>query len=103
MKPITRVPGYRWSEAERISWLETENARLTAEVERLERELEARVGVVCNMSANSEPSAHNGMLTDGFGNWFRDTCPDCGAEMQVVRPGDIRCSEECYVKKEADE
>ena len=35
-------------------------------------------------------------ITDGFGSYWPSKCPDCGAPMQVVRPGDCRCSAECY-------
>lgn len=34
-------------------------------------------------------------IDDGCGNYWPDKCPDCGADMQVVRPGDCRCSKEC--------
>ena len=34
-------------------------------------------------------------IDDGCGNFWPDKCPDCGADMQVVRPGDCRCSNEC--------
>lgn len=34
-------------------------------------------------------------IDDGCGNFWPDVCPDCGAPMQVVRPGDCRCSNEC--------
>jgi len=35
-------------------------------------------------------------ITDGFGSYWPSKCPNCGAPMQVVRPGDCRCSAECY-------
>ena len=34
-------------------------------------------------------------LSDGFGSTWPAACPNCGAPMQVVRPGDCRCSAEC--------
>jgi len=43
-----------------------------------------------------------GYLTDGFGNYWDKYCPKCGAEMVVVRPGDARCSKECYRKRPND-
>lgn len=36
-------------------------------------------------------------ITDGFGNWWPKWCPDCGAPMLVVRPGEARCSSECWI------
>jgi len=39
-------------------------------------------------------------VSDGFGSTWPATCPRCGAPMQVVRPGDCRCSAECYRDKE---
>lgn len=41
-----------------------------------------------------------GYITDGFGCYWKKDCPDCGAPMQVIRPGDCRCSAECYSKGE---
>lgn len=40
------------------------------------------------------------LIDDGFGNYWPDKCPDCGADMHVIRPGDCRCSAECYLDKE---
>lgn len=34
-------------------------------------------------------------IDDGCGNFWPDKCPDCGSPMQVVRPGDCRCSNGC--------
>lgn len=34
-------------------------------------------------------------ISDGFGSTWPARCPDCGAPMQIVRPGDARCSAEC--------
>jgi hypothetical protein len=39
-------------------------------------------------------------IEDGFGGRWSATCPRCGAPMQVVRPGDCRCSAECYIGEE---
>ena len=33
-----------------------------------------------------------GMITDGFGNVYPKHCVKCGAPMQIIRPGDCRCS-----------
>ncbi len=41
-------------------------------------------------------------IDDGFGNYYPATCPDCGAPMQIVRPGDSRCSKECYMEAQHD-
>ena len=38
-------------------------------------------------------------ITDGFGNYWPAKCAKCGAPMQVLRPGDARCSDECYLKE----
>ena len=35
------------------------------------------------------------ILDDGFGNWFDRYCPDCGAEVEVVRPGKVQCTAGC--------
>ena len=34
-------------------------------------------------------------IADGFGSTWPAACPNCGAPMQVVRPGDARCSAVC--------
>lgn len=34
-------------------------------------------------------------IADGFGNTFPRWCPDCGAEMEIVRPGKVQCSNAC--------
>ena len=41
-------------------------------------------------------------IADGFGNEWPATCPRCGAPMQVVRPGDARCSAECCYRDKED-
>jgi hypothetical protein len=71
---------------------------LRAEVARLEQKLAEAASL---MSANGWEWPHDltptsNLLTDGFGNYWSQNCPDCGAPMQVVRPGDARCSAECY-------
>jgi hypothetical protein len=38
----------------------------------------------------------NCFITDGFGAYWLRWCEDCGAEMHIMRPGDARCSNECY-------
>ena len=35
-------------------------------------------------------------IDDGFGNSWNAECQNCGAPMQIIRPGDARCSDECY-------
>lgn len=35
------------------------------------------------------------MLEDGFGNHWSKDCPNCGSEMEVVRPGKVQCSKDC--------
>jgi hypothetical protein len=39
---------------------------------------------------------NNEYIHDGFGACWPRWCEDCGAEMHVMRPGDARCSNECY-------
>jgi hypothetical protein len=34
-------------------------------------------------------------IDDGHGNAWDRWCPDCGAEMEIVRPGKVQCSEGC--------
>jgi len=34
------------------------------------------------------------MLSDGFGNSWSRWC-DCGAELEIVRPGKVQCSVNC--------
>ncbi len=36
-------------------------------------------------------------ITDCMGNYFGRWCPRCGAEMEIVRPGKVQCSESCDV------
>ena len=38
----------------------------------------------------------DGTITDGFGSVWSAVCPDCGGDMVVMRPGDARCSRECW-------
>lgn len=38
-------------------------------------------------------------ITDGFGRYWPAYCPECGAAMAVVRPGDARCSAECWLQE----
>lgn len=35
-------------------------------------------------------------LEDGFGNYFHNKCQNCGAEVEIVRPGKVQCSEGCW-------
>lgn len=44
------------------------------------------------------PNKNLGWITDDCGNYWPDVCPDCGSPMQVIRPGDCRCSNECDLK-----
>ena len=32
-------------------------------------------------------------LDDGFGNKWVNECYECGAELQIVRPGKVQCTE----------
>lgn len=41
-----------------------------------------------------------GCITDGFGNVYPKFCEGCGAPNVIVRPGDCRCSKECYNRGE---
>lgn len=34
-------------------------------------------------------------INDGHGNYWDKWCPDCGAEMEIVRPGKVQCSKGC--------
>ena len=38
-------------------------------------------------------------LDDGFGNLFAAKCQTCGAPMEIVRPGEARCSAECWMER----
>jgi hypothetical protein len=38
-------------------------------------------------------------ITDGFGQFYPKYCEGCGAENQIVRPGDCRCGAGCYITK----
>jgi hypothetical protein len=37
-------------------------------------------------------------ITDGY-SWYPRYCPDCGAPMVIVRPGDCRCGADCQMDK----
>ena len=50
-----------------------------------------------------DKSKERTFITDGFGNYWDKYCPDCGAEMMVMRPGEARCSEECDLDRENQE
>lgn len=50
---------------------------------------------------NTQPI--DGYITDGYGCYWPDKCLTCGAPMQVIRPGDCRCSAECYNKREEEQ
>jgi hypothetical protein len=39
-------------------------------------------------------------ITDDFGNYWINKCPDCGGPMQIIRPGDCRCQNECWLTDE---
>lgn len=39
-------------------------------------------------------------IDDGFGNVWNKICHNCGAELEVVRPGKVQCSEGCKQKPE---
>ena len=41
-------------------------------------------------------------ITDCMGNYFGRWCPNCGSEMEVVRPGKVQCSQSCD-RQEASE
>ena len=43
----------------------------------------------------NEAIADKCIIDDGFGNYWYRWCSDCGAEMQIIRPGEARCSDEC--------
>lgn len=47
----------------------------------------------------TRPAAPEKYVTDGFDNFWPKQCLRCGAPMQIVRPGDCRCSAECYLGK----
>jgi len=49
---------------------------------------------------NRDTPAATDWLTGGCGNLWPARCPDCGAAMQIVRPGDCRCEAECWLSKE---
>ena len=52
------------------------------------------------ISANDGISTNGeNYVTDEYSYWPAK-CAKCGAPMQVVRPGDARCSDECYLRKE---
>lgn len=35
-------------------------------------------------------------IDDGFGNVWSIVCPDCGGDMEIVRPGQVQCKRECW-------
>lgn len=38
------------------------------------------------------------MIDDGFGNYYPKYCLNCGAELEIVRPGKVQCSESCHLE-----
>lgn len=69
------------------------------------------IGVDCNPVAVDEPDAverivgtirtreKDKYIDDGFGNRWNRLCPNCGAELEIVRPGKVQCSEGCKQKE----
>lgn len=53
-----------------------------------------------DMMAKTQIQLDAEYILDGFGGRWPVDCPACGAPMQVIRPGDARCSAECYIKSE---
>ena len=43
-----------------------------------------------------KPGRWDGEIEDGFENVWSAVCPNCGGDMRVMRPGDARCSRECW-------
>lgn len=37
-------------------------------------------------------------IEDGFGNAWSAVCPDCGGDLEVVRPGKVQCSRACWFR-----
>ena len=40
-------------------------------------------------------------IKDGYGNTWSAKCPECGGLMQVVRPGEARCKNECWTEEQS--
>jgi hypothetical protein len=57
-----------------------------------EEEIQDTIYVV---DINGPGVSYHKFITDGFGSWWNARCPDCGNEMQIMRPGDCRCVN-CY-------
>ena len=60
-------------------------------------------GFLCIDGIDYANSCGTELITDDCGNYWDKYCIDCGAEMMVMRPGDARCSAECYRDKENQE
>jgi hypothetical protein len=55
--------------------------------------------LVCEMEASRKALKLDEWITDGFGQFYPKYCEGCGAENQIVRPGDCRCGAGCYITK----
>jgi hypothetical protein len=64
-------------------------------------ELEALKTRLAEMEASRKALKLDEWITDGFGQFYQKYCEGCGAENQIVRPGDCRCSQECFRDKRA--
>lgn len=66
----------------------------SAEQEQNKADSESKGSDCYGSSAHSERSpSQPGVLDDGFGNYWSKVCSECGKEtMQIVRPGDARCT-----------
>ncbi|MEP0825824.1 MAG: hypothetical protein HRF40_10080 [Nitrososphaera sp.] len=71
---------------------------LCDEVEKLRAEVERLIDLEQTYHIVNEEMDE--CITDGFGGWWEKTCRKCGADMVIVRPGDARCSVECYLRDE---
>ena len=74
------------------------------------RQKARRLGYLISAEVEHRPVEANGKvtgyefklrktITDGHGNEWVANCPECGGEMQVMRPGDARCRNECWARE----
>lgn len=74
--------------------LKAENAELKRRLQALELFLAA-----IHMTDLNAPEETDD-ITDGFENYWPRYCNNCGALNEIYRPGDCRCSKECYLDRE---
>lgn len=85
-------------DAEVVS-LKAENTELKCRLQAMEVFLAA-----IHMTDPNNPNTPDDIddITDGFGGTWPRYCKNCGAQNEIIRPGDCRCSRRCYESRQND-